>query len=57
MKTVEHGRKTPQLFSNSKFKYESESENGKAEHEHELKLTEFRKQTYSSRIMSNTVGI
>jgi hypothetical protein len=57
MKTVEHGRKTPQLFSTSTFKYESESKNENGKAEHELKLTEFRKQTYSSRIMSNTVGI
>jgi hypothetical protein len=57
MKTVEHGRKTPQLFSISTFKYENKNENGQAVHEHELELTEFRKRTYSSGIMSNTVGV
>jgi hypothetical protein len=59
MKTVEDGRKTLQLFSISTFKYEYENENknGQAVHEHELELTEFRKRTYSSGIMSNTVSV
>ena len=57
-KTVGNGRKTSQPFSTSTFEYENES--GKARHENEHELTEyqkFRKRTYSSGIMSNTVGI
>jgi hypothetical protein len=56
----ENGRKTPQPLSTFIFEYENESENGKAGHENERELTEyqeFRKQTNSSEIMSNTVGI
>ena len=53
----ENGRKTPQPFSTFTFEYENESENGKAGHESEHELTEYRKRTNSSRIMSNTVGI
>jgi hypothetical protein len=60
MKTVGNGQKTPQPFSTFTFEYENESENGKAGHESECELTEyreFRKQTNSSEIMLNTVGI
>jgi hypothetical protein len=57
MKTVGNGRKTPQPFSTSTFEYENESENGKAGHENERELTENRKRTNSSGIISNMVGI
>jgi hypothetical protein len=56
----ENGRKrskTPQPFSTSTFEYENESENGKAGHENERELTENRKRTNLSEIMSNMVGI
>ena len=56
----ENGRKTSQPFSTSTFKYENENEIVKAGHENEHELTEyqkFRKQTNSSGITSNTVGI
>ena len=60
MKTVENSRKIFQPFSTSTFEYENVSESGKAGHENEHELTEyreFRKQTNSSIIMLNTVGI
>jgi hypothetical protein len=41
MKTIENGRKTPQLFFTFIFKYENESENGKAGYENERELTEY----------------
>jgi hypothetical protein len=53
----ENGRKTSQPFSAFTFEYEYENESGKVEHENEHELTEFRKRTNLSRIMSNTVGI
>ena len=60
MKTVENDWKTSQPFSTSTFEYENENKSGKAGYENEHELTEyqkFRKQTNSSGIMSNTVGI
>ena len=42
------------------LKYENENESGQAEHENKHELTEyleFRKQTNSSGIMSNTIGM
>jgi len=57
MKTVENGRETPQPFSTFTFEYENESESGQVGHENERELTEYRKRTKSSGIMSNTVGI
>ena len=60
MKTVGNGQKTPKLFSTFTFEYENESESGKVGYENEHELTEyreFRKQTNSNGIMSNTVGI
>ena len=60
MKTVGNGRKTSQPFSTSTFEYENKNKSGKAEHENEHELTEykkFRKQTNSSGITLNTVGI
>jgi hypothetical protein len=53
----ENGRKTTPPFSTFTFEYEYENESGKVGHENEHELTEFRKRTNSSRIMSNTVGI
>ena len=55
----ENGRKTSSLFPTSTFEYENESESGKAGHKNEHELTEyreFRKQTNSYGIMSNTVS-
>ena len=60
MKNVGNGQKISQPFSIPTFEYENENESGKARHENEHKLTEYRefqKQTNSSGIMSNTVGI
>jgi hypothetical protein len=57
MKMVELGRKTSQPFSTSTFGYENENEYGKSGHEHEHELTECRKWTNSSELMSNMVGI
>ena len=60
MEMDRNGRKTPQPFSTSTFEYENESKSGKARYENEHKLTEyrkFRKQSNSSGVMSNTVGI
>jgi hypothetical protein len=54
---VELGRKTSQPFSTSTFGYENENEYGKSGHEHEHELTECRKWTNSSELMSNMVGI
>jgi len=56
----ENGWKTSSLFSTSTFEYENESESGKSGHKNEQELTEyreFRKQTNSSGITSNTVDI
>jgi hypothetical protein len=60
MKTVGNNWKTSQSFSNFTFEYENKSESSKARHKNEHKLTdyqEFQKQTNSSEIMSNMVGI
>ena len=56
----ENGRKISQPFSTFTFEYENERESDKAGHENEHRLTEYRefkKQTNSSIIMSNTIGI
>ena len=56
MKTDGIERRTPQPFSTFTFEYENENQSGQTEHEL-TEYREFRKQTNSSGIMSNTVGI
>jgi len=60
MKTVDSVKKLLNRFLLLHLKYESENESGQAGHENEHELTEyleFQKQTNSSGIMSNMVGM